>query len=78
MEIELPCAELRIVLDLQGGGSVYSNLRDRAEGNLRLDAAYHAIESLVLAHACAGVPVKDLRHLEGLRNAIDAVENHFD
>ena len=39
---------------------------------------YHAIESLVLAHACAGVSVKDVRYLEGLRTAIDAVENHFD
>jgi hypothetical protein len=31
-----------------------------------------AIESLVLAHACAGIDVKSLSYVEGIETAVDA------
>ena len=42
------------------------------EWNLRIDA----IESLVLAHYCAGVDVRAPAYVAGLRTAVEAIENH--
>jgi hypothetical protein len=78
MEIALPIAGFKIALDLQGGGSVYSDLHDRSLTNPYLDVAYSTIESLVLAHAVAGIDIKDAKYLEGLQTAIDAMENNLD
>lgn len=35
-----------------------------------------AIESLILAHACAGVDVESPAYIEGINTAIEAIDNH--
>ena len=58
------------------GGSIQSDLKE--DGcDLRCQGAYDAIESLVLAHAIAGVDVVSPAYLEGIEEAIQALENHF-
>jgi hypothetical protein len=58
-------------------GSVSSSLHSSDTGDDQFNAAMDAIESLVLAHVCAGIDVTDPRYVEGLRTCIDACENNL-
>ena len=69
--LRLPCYS--IVIELFGGrddtaGTIKSELTD--EG-----VAMDAIESLILAHACAGVDVKAPKYIEGIETAVEACWN---
>ena len=39
--------------------------------------AVHAIESMVLAHHCAGVDIADPKYVQGIADAIDACVDHL-
>ncbi len=41
-------------------------------------AAMHTIESLVLAHACAGIDISNPAYLEGIETVVDACTNNMD
>ena len=75
-EISLPCFGIRIMLTGDGGGAISSDLHPSIESDEEC-AAWDAIESLILAHACAGVDVTSLAYIEGLETAIDAIENNL-
>jgi homoserine dehydrogenase len=49
-----------------GGGTITSDLD-----------GMDAIESLILAHACAGVDVADLAYVEGIETAVEACYNRL-
>ena len=40
-----------------------------------INASIDGIESLVLAHACAGINVEDPRYVEGINSALEAIQN---
>jgi antitoxin component YwqK of YwqJK toxin-antitoxin module len=40
------------------------------------ESAIHAIEALILAHACSGVNVESLAYIEGIETAVDAAANN--
>jgi hypothetical protein len=46
---------------------------ERREYNAFLDA----VESITLAHACAGIDIGDPRYVEGLQTALDAAGNNL-
>ena len=73
------CGEAIVLqLDDKGGGDVVSTLHDYSEDNrMELSGAFHAMESIVLAHACAGVDVESEEYLEGLCSAFDAICNNL-
>ena len=48
------------------------------EDQIGLKAAFDAMQSLILGHACAGVDVTSAAYHEGLQTAVDAVLNEFD
>ena len=84
--ITLPCYD--IVIELAegtgedagrfGGGTLTSNLHeDDSDGHSELGAAIDAIESMVLAHAVAGIDVASAAYLEGIETSVDAVLNEF-
>lgn len=78
--ISLPmCHNMIIHLEPNGMGSVISDLcRDPAyTANKRWGAAVDALESLVLAHACAGINVASPLYVDGLKTAIDAINNNL-
>jgi len=56
-------------------GSVTSSLHTCEKNGEGFNAAMDAVESMVLAHACAGIDVTDPRYVEGLRTCIDACAN---
>ena len=82
MTINLPC--FNIVIDLgpedpdrpgaYQGGKIISDLKG---GNRLCRAAMEAIESLVLAHACAGVDVASPAYIEGIETAVEACCNNL-
>lgn len=66
--IKLPCYDIEIFIK-DGGGTISSSL-EKYEGE-------SAIESMILAHAIAGVDVESPAYIEGIETAIDAVINEF-
>ena len=73
---------IRVTTDGQGSGSIESEgLRDGDSGNEGGDVEYLAaidgIESLILAHACAGIDIKAKNYVEALETALDAISNRF-
>jgi len=83
--IRLPCYGITIRLsreDVSGGaasGTIISDLKshDGTAAERLLNAAIDGLESLILAHACAGVDVESPVYLEGIETAVDAVTNHL-
>lgn len=63
--IKLPCYDIEISLE-DGVGTIKSSLEPEAD----------AIESIVLAHAVAGVDVECPKYLEGIETAVEAIFNH--
>jgi hypothetical protein len=84
--IRLPCFGITIRLDRRnsaresGAGAITSDLKvpGRTAADRLCNAAVDGIESLILAHACAGVDVTSPAYLEGVETAVEAVANHFD
>jgi hypothetical protein len=48
-----------------------------SEAEAAYDNAMDGLESLILAHACAGVDVKSPKCIEGVAVALEAMMNHF-
>jgi hypothetical protein len=73
MTITLPC--FGITVELTGNaGKITSDLK--ADGdNPELTAAMDAIESLILAHACARVDVASPAYVEGIETAVETCWN---
>jgi hypothetical protein len=59
----------RLELNGSGSGAIDSDL-PRCESS-------DAVESLVLAHACAGLDVRDARYQAGLETALEAIDNNL-
>ena len=78
MTFQLPCFGIRVACDPQtGAGTITSALHDPGD-DPALTAALDAIEGLVLAHACAGIPIDSPAYVHGLETALDKVAQAFD
>lgn len=69
-----------IVVELSGGGgSIESKLKEDGSGaNVEAwNTAMDAIESIVLAHACAGIDIEDPRYLQGIETAVLAISERM-
>ena len=59
-------------------GRIVSDLRDESdEPDVEYLSAIGGLESLILAHACAGVDITAPAYLEGIEVAIEAIANNF-
>jgi hypothetical protein len=84
-EIRLPCYGLTIRLDRQnadqapGCGMITSELKSpgRTITERLFNAAIDGLESVILAHACAGINVASPAYVEGIETAVDAIANHY-
>jgi hypothetical protein len=72
--IKLPVHNITIRHDGKSG-TITSALHDGWPRGGPLGAALNAIESIVLAHAIAGVDVTTPAYLEGIETAVDAISN---
>ena len=41
----------------------------------RYNAVLNAVESIILAHACAGIKVDDLKYIEGIETTLEGGES---
>lgn len=76
-EIRLAAYDIVIALLPQGGGVIESSLHgddDSSEATAALDG----LESMILAHAVAGIDVSLPAYLEGIETAVDAIWNRYD
>lgn len=77
-----------IILPIQGGitvdfergeggdiSSIMKNTDD--EDDIEYNAAIDGIESLILAHACAGVDIESAAYIEGIQTAVEACANNL-
>lgn len=72
------CFDIVLTLDGTGGGSIVSNLHEDDDAGADLyNAAIDGIESMVLAHACAGIDVSTPAYMEGIETAVMAVSNNY-
>ena len=83
IEIRVGSDTITLQLDGRGGGTSSSTLHiteaDKdfgAEYQASYNSAVDGLESLVLAHACAGVDVEDPRYVAGTAAALEAISNH--
>ena len=81
-KIQLPCYGITVTLARENGveepgsGSIVSDLREhKTAANRQYNAAIDGLESLILAHACAGVDVESPAYVEGIETAVDAIAN---
>jgi hypothetical protein len=59
--------------------SITSSLKDGNEVDIKKhNASIDAVESLILAHFCAGINVKSPAYLEGLETALQSISDRFD
>lgn len=49
----------------------------QARKRIEKNRAYDGIESLILAHACTGMNIETPAYLQGIEEAVEAVENHI-
>ncbi len=67
-----------IVVDIhEGSGSIASDLHEGESEDVELSAALHTIESMILAHACAGVDITTPAYIDGIQTTVDAVLNEY-
>ncbi len=59
-----------------GCGAIDTDLHEDGEDHDDYNMAIDGLESLILAHACAGVDVEDPRYVEGVGTAIEAIVNN--
>lgn len=84
-EIRLPCHGIVITLgppdpERTGaflGAAIVSDLTPIGGEPAKWRGAMHAVESLVMAHAAAGVDVMSAAYVEGLETALDAITNEL-
>ena len=73
--IETGVYGITVFLSGHGGGTIRSELHHPKDGP-EATAAIDALESLILAHACAGIDITSPAYLEGIETAVDAITNH--
>ncbi|MFP3801947.1 hypothetical protein [Paraburkholderia sp. SIMBA_027] len=73
-EIRLAVQGIVITLSPKGGGAIRSSLNE--EGEIpEAKSAIDAVESMILAHAAAGIDVEAPPYLEGVERAVEAIWN---
>ena len=79
--IKLPCFDIVVELDSEGSGTITSSLHEDstvlAEEDVEYHAAIDALESIIMAHAVAGIDIETPAYLEGIETAVNAISHNF-
>ena len=84
--IKLPCYGIVVELTGNGGAAITSDLhedvpnvdRDETAEIEQYNAAIDGIESMILAHASAGIDIESFAYIEGIETAVEAVPSLFE
>ena len=78
---KLPCFGIVVKIGDNGSGSIESDLHDNSgydEEDFQIyESAINTVESLILAHACAGVDIESLAYIEGIEGVVSAIMNNI-
>ena len=78
-EIKLPC--FGIIVNVDDGAGAISSTDLKTEHNDEEDELYNSamdgIESIILAHACAGVDITTPEYIEGIETAVNSCANNI-
>jgi hypothetical protein len=80
-EYNLPCYGITVRIDEYGSGVIESTLREALVCDIQDvagEAAADAVESLILAHACAGVDIEAQSYVIGLERGMEAIANNME
>lgn len=78
IRIDLDHHKVAVRLNGNGGGSIESDLKDyENEDADDYNSAIDGVESLLLAHAMAGVDIQSQAYIEGLKSAVEAIANNL-
>lgn len=73
---ECPALRCRVICDSVGGSGHLEHTEIGSPDNeTESSEGIHVLESLVLAHACAGIDIESEKYQEGIRTALDALTN---
>jgi len=85
--LHLPCFGIVLSLFPNGSGTIRSEIlkeeeveqigREDGVNATALCAAVDAIESLILAHACAGIDISVPAYIEGIETAVQKLFNEY-
>lgn len=86
--ITLPCHGIEIKVLDSNLGTIVSNLHsnpprdydasnDPFDNESAFEGAIHALESMILACACAGVDVQSPKFIEAINTTVDAIGNQY-
>lgn len=75
--LHLLVGDIVIVIDETGGCSLTSRLHEDAEDDELWQTALDMLESIVLAHASAGVDIEGAAYQTGLRTALEAAAQNI-
>ena len=83
IEVQIGTDRITLRLDERGSGTIKSTLHITeadedfgADYRTTYNSAVDGLESLMLAHACAGVDVEHPRYVAGLAATMEAISNH--
>jgi len=78
-QINLPCFGIVVSLTGDGGGNITSDMHEET-GDFYDDSVFNtgvdAIESMVLAHAIAGIDIESPAYVEGIETALLALAHY--
>jgi hypothetical protein len=75
--VQLPCYGILVNFASDGKGAIVSDLKEEdTEENREYNAAIDGIESLILAHAIAGIDITAPAYVEGIETAVEAASNN--
>ena len=83
--IKLPCYGIVVTFAAGESGELRSDLSKNSDEVERFDqptlnptlSAIDGIESMILAHAIAGIDIESPAYIEGIETAVEAVANHI-
>ena len=82
-QIKLETNDFIILIELSGNagisvaGNISSNLRLSDDNcNSEWNRSIDALESLILAHACAGLDVSSDQYIKGIETSLEAIANN--
>jgi len=79
----IPQYGIKVEISPAGGGTIQSGLTEvlvgteEHEDDPQLEGAVHALESLILAHACAGIDIDAPEYVKGLTEALAAIADNL-
>lgn len=77
--IDLKVFGIVVTLDGKGGGKIVSDLKetDGLQEDVAYNCAMDGIESLILAHACAGVDIAAPAYIQAIETAAQACADNM-